>query len=408
MVRIIDVTNRDGVQTSRILLSKLAKTMLNLYLDKMGVFQSEIGFPTLRHEVAYINANLALAEQGAINHLRLQGWCRALPEDVISALDQCPGLQHLTVSASCSDAMIAAKFQGRKTWNMVLDQAVQAIHSARERGVTTIGVGAEDASRAEVSRLVEFAHAAFEAGAVRFRYADTVGIGDPFSTYERISALAAAVRIPIEMHCHNDLGMAVGASLAGVKAADDAGLDSFINTTVNGYGERAGNADLVSTLLALTHAQGFAGQALMPEPINLKVSWKLAQYAAYAFGLPIPINQPGVGDNAFAHESGIHADGTLKDSSSYELFGPDVVGRGDVMFRETGRIITTGAYGGIKGVRHVYEKLGVSFESDETARRALELVQLANLHTQKPLTDDELRFLATYPDIATKILTVQA
>ncbi|HSW64389.1 MAG TPA: hypothetical protein VLH56_13935 [Dissulfurispiraceae bacterium] len=127
-----------------------------------------------------------------------------------------------------------------------------------------------------------------------------------------------------------------------------------------------------------------------------------------AFGLPIPINQPGVGDNAFAHEAGIHADGTLKNTASYELFGPDVVGRGDVMFRETGRIITTGAYGGVKGVRHVYERLGISFASDEEARRILDLVQHANLHTryQKPLTDDELRFLADHSDIAARILSI--
>lgn len=406
MVRIIDVTNRDGVQTSRILLSKLAKTMLNLYLGEMGIFQSEVGFPTLRHEVNYINANLDLAQAGAFKALRLQGWCRALPEDVSCALDNCPGLQHLTLSASCSDTMIAAKFQGRKTWTAVLDQAVKSISSARERGVLTIGVGAEDASRADLPRLIEFARAARAAGAERFRYADTVGIGDPFSTFDRIRAIIEATRMPVEMHCHNDLGMAIGASLAGVKAADDAGVDAYINTTVNGYGERAGNADLVSTLLALRHAQGFAGRNLLDEGINLKVAWKLAQYASYAFGLPIPINQPGVGDNAFAHESGIHADGTLKNTASYELFGPDVVGRGEMMFRETGRIITTGAYGGVKGVRHVYERLGIGFSRDEEARRILELVQHANLHTQKPLTDDELRFLANYPDIAARILSI--
>jgi homocitrate synthase NifV len=329
-----------------------------------------------------------------------------MPEDVRCALDNCPGLQHLTVSASCSDVMIEAKFQGRKTWGTILDQAVRSIHLAQERGIETIGVGAEDASRADLSRLIEFAHAARESGATRFRYADTVGIGDPFSTYDRIREIVVATRMPVEMHCHNDLGMAVGASLAGVKAADDAGVDAFINTTVNGYGERAGNADLVSTLLALKHAQGFRLRNMLDEHSNLKAAWKLAQYASYAFGLPIPINQPGVGDNAFAHESGIHADGALKDSASYELFGPDVVGRGETLLRETGRIITTGAYGGVKGVRHVYERLGIGFAGDEEARRILDLVQHANLHTQKPLTDDELRFLANYPAIAARILSI--
>ncbi|HDK16882.1 MAG TPA: homocitrate synthase, partial [Nitrospirae bacterium] len=81
-IHLIDVTNRDGVQTSRILLSKLAKTMLNIYLDEMGIFQSEIGFPTLKQEVNYINANLELAKKGAIKNLHLEGWCRAIPEDI--------------------------------------------------------------------------------------------------------------------------------------------------------------------------------------------------------------------------------------------------------------------------------------------------------------------------------------
>jgi homocitrate synthase NifV len=135
-------------------------------------------------------------------------------------------------------------------------------------------------------------------------------------------------------------------------------------------------------------------------------SWKIAKYASYAFGIPIPINQPGVGANAFAHESGIHADGALKDRRSYELYDPADVGRGEPELHETGRIITTGEYGGIKGFRHVYDRLGVFFHSDTEARRILRLVQYANLHTQKPLTDDELRLIATYPDIVASILTV--
>src|SRR5512139_687148 len=94
-VYFIDVTNRDGVQTSRILLPKLAKTMVNLYLDEMGVFQSEIGFPTIRHEINYINANLELQKAGTFRKIRLQGWCRAIPEDVELAFKNCPDLRHL-------------------------------------------------------------------------------------------------------------------------------------------------------------------------------------------------------------------------------------------------------------------------------------------------------------------------
>jgi len=405
-VKLIDVTNRDGVQTSRILLSKLSKTMLNLYLDEMGIYQSEVGFPTLKHEVNYINANLELAKAGAFRRIHLEGWCRAVPEDVRLAFKNCPEIKHLNVSISTSEIMIQGKFQGRKTWKDILKTAVEAVKLAKELGAETVGLNAEDASRTEIERLIEFVLAGKEAGADRFRYCDTLGTDDPITIYERIKALAIATKFPIEMHCHNDIGMAEAVSIAGAQGAIEAGIDAYINTTVNGYGERCGNCDLVSTILALKFSHGLSQKIKLDENIDLKKAWKIARYASYAFGIPIPINQPGVGANAFAHESGIHADGALKDRRNYELYDPEDVGRGEPELIETGRIITTGEYGGIKGFRHVYDKLGIHFHSDEEARKILELVQYANLHTQKPLTDDELRFIATYPEEARKIMTV--
>ncbi len=407
-VYLIDVTNRDGVQTSRILLPKLAKTMLNIYLDEMGVFQSEIGFPTLKHEVNYINANLELAGMGVIKRIHLEGWCRAIPEDIEKTFKNCPDLKHLNVSMSTSDIMLAGKFQGRIDWNYILKSLEKAVRLAKSCGAETVGVNGEDASRTEIGKLVEFIEAGKAAGADRFRYCDTLGADDPITSYDRIKALAIATNFPIEMHCHNDLGMAEAVSVAGAKAAIDAGVDSYINTTINGYGERCGNCDLVSTILALNYSKVLKDKVHLDEHINLKMAWRIAKYASYAFGLPIPINQPGVGANAFAHESGIHADGALKNRRNYELYDPEDVGRGEPELHETGRVITTGAYGGIKGFRHVYDKLGVQFKDDVEARNVLELVQYSNLHTQKPLTDDELRFIASYPEITRKVLTVSA
>ena len=405
-VYLIDVTNRDGVQTSRILLPKLSKTMLNIYLDEMGFYQTEIGFPTLKHEVNYINGNLELAKTAAIKRIHLEGWCRAIPEDVELAFRNCPGIKHLNISLSTSEIMIQGKFQGRKIWKDIVGSMVAAVKHARELGVEILGINAEDASRTELSRLIEFVLAGKEAGADRFRYCDTLGVDDPITIYETIKALTLATKFPIEMHCHNDLGMAEAVSVAGAQGAIESGVDAYINTTVNGYGERAGNCDLVSTILALKFSHGLKTKIPMDEHIDLKRAWKIARYASYAFNLPIPINQPGVGANAFAHESGIHADGALKDRRSYELYDPEDVGRGEPELLETGRIITTGEYGGIKGFRHVYDKLGIHFSDDNEARSILELVQYANLHTQKPLTDDELRLIASYPDVVRKILTV--
>ena len=403
---LIDVTNRDGVQTSRILLPKLSKTMLNIYLDEMGIYQSEIGFPTLKHEVNYINANLLLARQGAIKRLHLEGWCRAIPEDVILTFRNCPGIKHLNISMSTSDVMLHGKFQGKRSWANILKTVSEAVRLAGELGAETIGVTAEDSARTELDRLIEFALMGKESGAVRFRYCDTLGIDDPIAIYERIKALSSAAKINVEMHCHNDLGMAEAISVAGARGAIDAGVDSYINTTINGYGERAGNCDLVSTALALKYSPGVKDRVTLDEHVDLKKSWKIAKYASYAFNIPIPITQPGVGANAFAHESGIHADGALKDTRNYELFDPEDVGRGEPELTETGRVITTGEYGGIKGFRHVYSKLGIEFRDDSEARRILELAQYANLHTQKPLTDDELRLIASYPDVIRTILTV--
>jgi homocitrate synthase NifV len=200
--------------------------------------------------------------------------------------------------------------------------------------------------------------------------------------------------------------MVVACSVAGAKAAVDAGVDAYINTTVNGMGERAGNADLVSVILAVKYAASFQDKYKLDERVKLSHAWKIAKYASYAFGVPIPINQPGVGANAFAHESGIHADGALKDRRNYELYDFEELGRGEPEIIETGRQITAGEYSGIKGFRNVYDKLELKFKDEKEATKILELVRYANVHTQQPLTEDELRFIAKYPEVARKIFTM--
>ena len=257
--------------------------------------------------------------------------------------------------------MIQGKFQGRKTRQDIIDEMVAAVKLAKEKGALSIGVNAEDASRTDLSFLIDFACAARDAGADRFRYCDTLGYDDPFTIYDRINKLASAVQIPIELHCHNDLGMAVACSVAGAKGAVDAGVDAYINTTINGMGERAGNSDLVSTNLAIKKSSGMADKYQLDPNVDLSKSWEIAKYASYAFGVPIPVNQVAVGANAFAHESGIHADGALKDRRNYELFDYEELGRGEPEIIETGRMITTGEYSGIKGFRNVYEKLEIEF-----------------------------------------------
>ncbi len=412
-IYIIDVTNRDGVQTAKLGLAKLEKTMINIYLNEMGVYQSEFGFPVTRHETNYLNANLELAEMGVLKPIILTGWCRAIVKDVEESF-RLTNVKHLNISISTSEQMTRGKFQGRVVRKSsessskpnIIKMMIDALDRAKELGVVTIGVNAEDASRTDMGYLVEFSLAAKEHHADRIRYCDTLGYDDPLTIYERVRKLAEAVKIPIEMHCHNDLGMAPANSVAGAKGAIDAGVDVYINTAVNGMGERAGNCDLVSVIVGLKKSSGFEKSNLLDERINLGKSWQIAKYASYAFGVPIPINQVAAGDNAFAHSSGIHADGALKDRRNYELYDFEELGRGEPEIIETGRQIVAGEYSGIKGFRNVYDKLEVEFKDDAEATRILELVRFANVHTQKPLTEGELKFIAKYPEQARKIMTV--
>ncbi|MFH1709909.1 MAG: homocitrate synthase [bacterium] len=405
-VYIIDVTNRDGVQTSRLGLAKLEKTIINLMLNEMGVFQSEFGFPFTKHEKNYLNANLELAEMGALKPMRLEGWCRAIKRDVDLAYSLTPKIKHLNLSISTSNIMLESKFLGKMSKPDVIAKMQEAVKAAYSYGMETVGVNAEDASRSDMNFLIEFGQAAKEAGAKRLRYCDTLGADDPRTIYSRINELAGKTKMAIEMHCHNDLGMAVACSVEGAKGAIDAGQDAYINTTINGVGERAGNADMLSVLLALKYSSGFVGKNLFPENVDLSEAWEIANYASYAFKIPIPINQVGVGANAFAHESGIHADGALKDRRNYELYEYEELGRGQPEYVETGRMITVGEYSGIKGFRNVYGKLEVEFKDDAEAEKVLELVRYANVHTQKPLTRRELLFVGKYPEQARKIMTV--
>ena len=402
----IDVTNRDGVQTAKIGLSKLEKTMINIYLDEMGIFQSEFGFPTTKHESNYLQANLELAEMGVIKNIRLEGWIRAIVADVETAFRLVPSIKHLNLSISTSEQMIQGKFQGRKNREDIINDMIQAVDAAWAHGVKTIGVNAEDASRTELDYLIRFGLAAKEHGANRLRYCDTLGYDNPFTIYETARALAEEVKLPIELHCHGDLGMAVATSLAGAKGAIDGGQDAYINTTINGIGERAGNADLVATMLAVTKSKGFAEKYKLGGTVDLSKAWEIAKYTSYSFDVPIPINQPGVGGNVFAHESGIHADGVLKDPENYELYGFEELGRGEPELVDTGREISAGEYSGISGFSHVMGQMAVSFSSKEEAQEVLELVRYANVQAHKPLVEDELLFIAKYPEIAKKLLTL--
>jgi isopropylmalate/homocitrate/citramalate synthase len=398
-IHILDVTNRDGVQAARTGLSKFGKTMVNFYLGKLGVAQSEIGFPFLGHEQPYIRAQTKLAAAGAFGDLRLSGWCRGVAEDVEKSLPM--GLEHYNLSISTSDYMIQNKFRGRLDREAILSEMVRAVEVASKAGATSIGVNAEDGSRTSDEFLVEFALAAKEAGATRLRYCDTIGGDTPDRIRERFATLASSIDMPVETHCHNDLGLAVANSIYGALGGIDAGQDVWINTCINGIGERAGNADLVSVLLALRHGFGLAEthpDAEVGDVIDLGWARRFALWAGYALNQPLPVNQVGTGANAFAHESGIHADGALKDHGNYELYDEGTLGPfPSDRHTRPGRVVLTGEYGGKAGLRHVCQELELSLDRGGEDL-VLQLVQLCNAMTGKPLTDDEIELIVTFPE----------
>ncbi len=408
-IYIIDVTNRDGVQSYKMHLANIEKAVINHLLDEMGIYQSEFGFPA-HQEYEYkspmnthferqnISGNLDLQKVGYLPSIILEGWVRAIADDVEKSHKRYKDLKHLNLSVSTSDIMIREKL--RKSEKEIIDGMTYAVKRANELGFEKIGVNAEDASRTrhfgDQSYLEEFALAAKEAGADRFRYCDTLGYDTTFSIRERVRRLAEKVKMPIELHCHNDLGSAVANSVEGALGALDADVDAYINTTINTYGERAGNADLVTVLLALKFSSGLSEMDILDPRINLKMAWRICTYTSDVTGRPIPPNQPGVGDNAFSHESGIHADGQLKNPKNYELYGPEDLGIPPKEERELGRRISIGEFSGRHGIEHILNSNNLTVRNID---EAVDLLTRSVYSKQDEVYDlDELKLIAEYPD----------
>ena len=165
----VDVTNRDGVQTSRLGLAKLQKTIINLMLDDMGITQSEFGFPTTKHEINYLNGNLELVEHGVISRTKLSGWMRGIASDVELSFKNVPKLKNINLSQSTSEQMINGKYMGKKTPDDIIKMTAEAVECAKSLGAEIIGVNAEDASRSDIDFLIKYARESKKAGAYRFR-----------------------------------------------------------------------------------------------------------------------------------------------------------------------------------------------------------------------------------------------
>ncbi|MBD2504934.1 homocitrate synthase [Anabaena azotica] len=363
-VLINDTTLRDGEQAAGVAFSVEEKIAIALILDAIGVHEIEVGIPAMGKAEQQAIANIVNLDLQA----HLLGWNRAVIADIQASI-AC-GLQRVHISVPVSAIQIKAKFQGRSS--VVLQKLHDSISFAVDHGLF-VSIGGEDSSRAEESFLLDLVQVAQEWGASRFRFCDTVGILDPFTTYNKVRQLVTSLTIPVEMHTHNDFGLATANALAGIKAGA-----LSVNTTVNGLGERAGNAALEEVVMALKHLYQY------DLGIDTKRLLEISQLVASASGYPVPPWKAIVGENTFAHESGIHAHGVLQNPHTYEPYAPEEVGRE--------RRLVVGKHSGRHLLSSILEQHGIVLNQEET-QSVLDAVRQESVEKKRSLTPQELLHL---------------
>jgi 2-isopropylmalate synthase len=320
-IEIFDTTLRDGEQTPGISFSKEQKRTIARQLDKLGVDIIEAGYPiSSREEMEMVKL---ICDEGL--SAKICGLARVLTQDIDACIDCNVDLIHIFVPSS----QIQREHTTKMSEEAVKEQTYAMTKYVKEHGFLCM-FSAMDATRTQLDFLVDVFKTAAEAGADILNVPDTVGVSEPFSVYELVETIHRAVSVPLSIHCHNDFGLAVANSLAAVKAGA-----SEVQVAVNGLGERAGNADLVETVMSLNAIYGFKTN------IKTEYLFETAKLIERFSGVQIPITKPIVGENAFSHESGIHAHGVIEKSDTFEpgIMTPEMVGhrRRIVLGKHTGK-----------------------------------------------------------------------
>lgn len=367
-LKFVDTTLRDGEQTAGVVFANSEKIMIAEMLSDLGINQLEVGIPTMGGD-----------EKDAIKQIvkknlksSIMAWNRAVVSDIEQSID-C-GVDAVAISISASDIHIQNKLKTSREW--VIENMVKATEFAKKNGLY-VSVNGEDASRADEDFLIEFIEAAKQAGADRFRFCDTVGVMDPFTIRNKIERIYNKTKFDIEMHTHNDFGMATANAIGGVL-----GGANYVGVTVNGLGERAGNAALEEVLMSLIHVLKCHSN------IDTRRFKELSEYVSRASGRELPAWKAIVGSNMFRHESGIHADGALKDPKNYEAFDPSEVG--------LERQIVIGKHSGRAAVVNKFREYDIELD-DEVASRVLDVVRSTSVKLKRSLFDKELVFI--YKDV---------
>ncbi|MBC2575617.1 homocitrate synthase [Peptostreptococcus canis] len=367
-LKFVDTTLRDGEQTAGVVFANSEKLMIAEMLSDLGINQLEVGIPTMGGD-----------EKEAIKQIvkknlksSIMAWNRAVIGDIQQSID-C-GVDAVAISISVSDIHIQNKLKTSREW--VLEQMVKATEYAKKNGLY-VSVNGEDASRADEDFLIEFIECAKKAGADRFRFCDTVGVMDPFTIRKKIENIYNATKFDIEMHTHNDFGMATANAIGGVL-----GGANYVGVTVNGLGERAGNAALEEVLMALIHVLKFDSK------IDTRRFKELSEYVSRASGRELPAWKAIVGSNMFRHESGIHADGALKDPKNYEAFDPSEVG--------LERQIVIGKHSGKAAIVNKFLEYDIEL-SDSDSVTMLEQIRSTSVKLKRSLFDKEI--VSIYKDL---------